>query len=119
MTKLLKILLAAITVIAAPFVVWHLCDNPEQCKIEPLVGEWHSTGTDNIRLTIRSGNDGYLITVRRTNNLHTGRTYRLRYRFCIHYTDSAGRRTDLFYTPSADVLLLMPGGKTFTRITES
>lgn len=119
MTKLLKILLAAIAVILAPFVVWHLCDNPERRKIEPLVGEWHATSADSTRLRIFPAEDGYRITILRPGDLRCGRTYRLRYRFCVYYTDSAGRRTDLFYTPSADVLLLMPGGKTFTRITES
>lgn len=119
MKKLLKILLAAIAVIVVPFVVWKLCDNPERRKIEPLVGEWRSTGTDAIRLTVSKGNDGYLITVRRPNYVRSGRTYRLHYKFCIHYTDDTGRRTDLFYTPSADALLLMPGGRTFTRITKN
>ncbi len=119
MTKLLKILLAAIAVIAAPFVVWRLCDDPDRRKIEPLVGEWRTTATDGMQLRIFPAEEGYRITVLHSDGPHRGRTYRLRYEFCIHYTDDAGRRTDLFYTPSADVLLLMPGGKTFTRITES
>lgn len=119
MTRLLKILLAAVAVIVAPFVVWRLCDNPERRKIEQLVGEWRATGTEDLRLRIFSVEEGYRITVLRPEGPRRGRTYRLRYRFCIHYMDDAGRRTDLFYTPSADALLLMPGGRTFTRITKN
>lgn len=91
----------------------------EQRKLEPLVGWWRATATDGMRLRIFPAEEGYRITVLHPGGPRRGRTYRLRYEFCIHYTDDAGRRIDLFYTPSADVLLLMPGGKTFTRIIES
>ncbi len=119
MKRLLKILLPTLAVIVVPLVVWRLCDNPERRKIEPLVGEWRSTRYEGLRLTIRKSNDGYRITVRRPGDARSGRTYRLHYKFCIHYTDDAGQRTDLFYTSAADALLLMPGGKTFTRITQN
>lgn len=119
MKKLLKTLAVALALVAAPFVVWRLCDDPERRKIEPLVGHWRATATDGMQLRILPAEEGYRITVLHSDGPHRGRTYRLRYEFCIHYTDDAGRRIDLFYTPSADVLLLMPGGKTFTRIIES
>lgn len=34
----------------------------------------------------------------------------MRYKECIYYTTYDGRRVDLFYTPLADALLLVPGG---------
>lgn len=119
MKKLLKTLTVALALVAAPFVVWRLCDDPERRKIEPLVGEWRATATDGMQLRIFPAEEGYRVTVLRPGGPRRGRTYRLRYEFCIHYTDDAGARVDLFYTPSADVLLLMPGGRTFTRIIES
>ena len=119
MKKLLKTLTVAWALIAAPFVVWRLCDDPERRKIGPLVGEWRATATDGMQLRIFPAEEGYRITVLHSDGPRRGRTYRLRYEFCIHYTDDAGARVDLFYTPSADVLLLMPGDKTFTRIIES
>jgi hypothetical protein len=119
MKKLLKTLTIALALLAAPFVVWRLCDDPERRKIEPLVGEWRATGTNGLRLRIYSTEEEYRITVLSPGGPRRGRTYRLRYAFCIHYTDDAGARIDLFYTPAADALLLMPGGKTFIRITES
>ena len=119
MKKLLKTLTVALALVAAPFVVWQLCDDPERRKIEPLVGEWRATATDGMRLRIFPAEEGYRITVLRPEGSLRCRTYRLRYDFGIHYTDDAGASVDLFYTPSADALLLMPGGKTFTRIIES
>ena len=119
MKKLLKTLAVALALVAAPFVVWRTCDDPERRKIEPLVGQWRATATDGMQLRIFPAEEGYRITVLHPDGPHRGRTYRLRYEFCIPYTDDAGVRVDLFYTPSADVLLLMPGGKTFTRIIES
>lgn len=119
MKKLLKTLAVALALLAAPFVVWRLCDDPERRKIEPLVGWWRATAHDGALLRIFPAEEGYRITVRRPDGPRRGRTYRLRYAFCIHYTDDAGARVDLFYTPAADALLLMPGGRTFTRITES
>lgn len=119
MKKLLRTLTVALVLIAAPFVVWRLCDDPERRKIEPLVGWWRATASDGARLRIFPTEEGYCITVLRPGSPRRGRTYRLRYEFCIYYTDDAGTRVDLFYTPSADALLLMPGGQTFIRITES
>ena len=40
----------------------------------------------------------------------------LHYKDCVYYTAYGGRRVDLFYTPSADALLLVPGGA-FKRIS--
>ena len=34
----------------------------------------------------------------------------LHYKDCVYYTAYGGCRVDLFYTPPADALLLMPGG---------
>lgn len=119
MKKLLIIMFVAIVFLPAPFVVWRLCDNPESRKIEPLIGKWRTTAIDGVHLRIFSAQKEYRITVLRPDDSRRGHTYRLHYDFCIHYMDDAGRRTDIFYTPAADAMLLMPGGKTFTRITES
>ena len=49
MKKLLKTLTVALALVAAPFVVWRLCDDPDRRKIEPLVGEWRATATDGMQ----------------------------------------------------------------------
>lgn len=119
MKKLLRILLGVMVAIVAPFILCRLCDDPEHRKIEPLIGEWRTTAADGVHLRISTVQEEYYITVLRPDASRRGRTYRLRYEFCIYYMDDAGQRVDLFYTSSADALLLMPGGRTFTRITES
>ena len=40
----------------------------------------------------------------------TSETHALHYKDCVYYTAYGGCRVDLFYTPSADALLLVPGG---------
>ena len=49
MKKLLKTLTVALALVAAPFVVWRLWDDPDRRKIEPLVGEWRATATDGMQ----------------------------------------------------------------------
>ena len=39
----------------------------------------------------------------------TSETHALHYKDCVYYTAYGGRRIDLFYTPPADALLLVPG----------
>ena len=74
MKKLLKTLTVALVLIAAPFVVWRLCDDPERRKIEPLVGWWRATAPDGALLRIFPAEEGYRITVRRPDGPRRGRT---------------------------------------------
>ena len=96
------ILLTLATVLGA----FHLFYDYEYHKIRPLCGAWHST-LDDTRLAIAPCGEKFRITLTRRG---TSETHLLHYKVCVYYTAYGGRRIDLFYTPSADALLLVPGG---------
>ncbi len=95
-------LLALATVLGA-FLLFY---DYEYHKIGPLCGEWHSP-LDDTRLVIEPCGDKFRITITRRG---TSETHALHYKDCVYYTAYGGRRVDLFYTPPADALLLVPGG---------
>ena len=117
MKQLLLIAGTAILLVAAPFVLWHLTDDPLERRGAPLLGEWRST-RDDAHLVIEPHGEGFRIALTRYD-LRDGyrhrETHALRYKTCIYFTTYDGRHVDLFYTLSADALLLMPGGA-FRRI---
>ena len=92
MKQLLGICAGLLLALAAVLGAFYLFYDYEYRKIRPLCGEWHST-LDDTRLVIEPC---------------------LYYKDCVYYTTYGGRRVDLFYTPAADALLLVPGG-TFKR----
>ena len=102
-------LLALATVLGA-FLLFY---DYEYHKIGPLCGEWHSP-LDDTRLVIEPCGDKFRITLTRRG---TSETHLLHYKDCVYYTAYGGRRVDLFYTPPADALLLVPGGA-FKRISD-
>ncbi|MCD8034308.1 MAG: DUF3876 domain-containing protein [Alistipes sp.] len=117
MKHLLWIAATAVLALAVPLLLWRLADDPLAWKTEPLLGEWLSTFDGQSRLDIRIAEEGASITVYRAGDgFRRGRTYPLHHDTCLHYTDGNGRRVDLFYTPPADALLLVPGGA-FKRIS--
>lgn len=77
----------------------------EYRKIRPLCGAWHST-LDDTRLVIEPCGDKFRITI---THRSTSETHLLYYKDCVYYTAYGGCRVDLFYTPPADALLLVPG----------
>ena len=89
------------------------CDY-EYHKIGPLCGAWHST-LDDTRLVIEPCGDEFRITL---THRGTSETHLLHYKDCVYFTAYGERRVDLFYTPSADALLLVPGGA-FKRTSKS
>ena len=92
----------------------------EYHKIRPLRSEWRST-LDGTRLEIELIDETFFLTLTRYDAERVrdrSETHVLHYRDCIHYTTYGGRRVDLFYTPAADALLLVPGG-TFERTSKS
>lgn len=108
------ILLALVAVLGA----FHLFYDYEYHKIDPLCGAWQST-LDNTQLTIEPCGEKFRITLTRHGagmGRSTSETHLLHYKDCVYYTAYGGRRVDLFYTPSADTLLLVPGGA-FKRIS--
>lgn len=110
------ILLAQVAVLGA----FHLFYDYEYHKIRPLCGEWHST-LDDTRLIIEPCGDEFRIILTHCGagtGRSTSETHVLHYKDCVYYTAYGGRRVDLFYTPSADALLLVPGGA-FKRISKS
>lgn len=109
MKQLLLIAGTAILLVAAPFVLWHLTDDPLERRVAPLLGEWRSTRDGRIRISFRIDEQGGCIAIRRPGARRTT-VHALGYDTCLHFTDRDGRRVDLFYTPSADALLLVPGG---------
>lgn len=117
MKRLLLIAGAAILLVAAPFILWRLTDDPLERRVAPLLGEWRST-RDDAYLVIEPHGEGFRIALTHYD-LRDGyrhrETHALRYKTCIYYTTYDERRVDLFYTPSADALLLVPGGA-FRRI---
>lgn len=109
MKRLLPIAGAAILLVAAPFVLWHLMDDPLERRVAPLLGEWRSTRDGRIRISFRIDEQQGCIAIRRPEARRTT-VHALGYDTCLHFTDRDGRRVDIFYTPSADALLLVPGG---------
>ena len=85
---------------------FHLLYDYEYHKIDPLCGAWHST-LDDTRLVIEPCDEKFRITITRRG---TSETHLLYYKDCVYFTTYGGRRVDLIYTPSADALLLVPGG---------
>lgn len=106
MKQLLGICAGLLLTLAAVLGAFRLFYDYEYRKIRPLCGEWHST-LDDTRLMIEPCGDKFRITITRRG---ASETHVLHYRNCIHYTTYGGRRVDLFYTPPADALLLVPGG---------
>ena len=101
------LLLTLATVLGA----FHLFYNYEYHKIRPLCGAWHST-LDDTRLVIEPCGEKFRITLIRydtSERLSRTERHNLHYKDCVYYMAYGGRRVDLFYTPSADALLLVPG----------
>lgn len=109
MKQLLLIAGTAILLVAVPFVLWHLTDDPLERRVAPLLGEWRSTRDGRIRISFRIDEQGGCIAIRRPGARRAA-VHALGYDTCLHFTDRDGRRVDIFYTPSAEALLLMPGG---------
>lgn len=112
MKPILRICAGILLTLAAVLGAFRLFYDYEYHKIRPLCGEWRST-LDDTRLVIAPCGDEFRIT--RTHcgadtRRSTSETHVLHYEDCIHYTTYGGRRVDLFYTPPADALLLVPGG---------
>ena len=113
MKQLLGICAGLLLTLAAVLGVFLLFYDYEYHKIRPLCGEWHST-LDDTRLVIEPCGDKFRITITRRG---TSETHLLHYKDCVYYTTYGGHRVDLFYTPTADTLLLVPGGA-FKRISK-
>lgn len=105
MKQLLWICAGILLTLAAVLGAFRLFYDYEYRKIRPLCGEWHST-LDDTRLVIEPCGDKFRITITRRG---TSETHALHYKDCVYYTAYGGCRVDLFYTPSADALLLVPG----------
>ena len=99
MKQLLWICAGILLTLAAVLGAFRLFYDYEYRKIRPLCGEWHSTLDD-------TRGDKFRITITRRG---TSETHALHYKDCVYYTAYSGCRVDLFYTPSADALLLVPG----------
>lgn len=113
MKQLLGICAGLLLTLATVLGAFHLFYDYEYRKIRPLCGEWHST-LDDTRLVIEPCGDEFRITLTRRG---TSETHVLHYKDCVYYTTYGGHRVDLFYTPTADTLLLVPGGA-FKRISK-
>ena len=105
MKQLLGICAGLLLTLAAVLGAFRLFYDYEYRKIRPLCGVWHST-LDDTRLMIEPCRDKFRITITRRG---TSETHLLHYKDCVSFTAYGGRRVDLFYTPSADALLLVPG----------
>lgn len=114
MKQLLWICAGILLTFTAVLGAFHLFYDYEYHKIRPLCGEWHST-LDDTRLVIEPCSDKFRITL---THRGTSETHLLHYKVCVYYTAYDGRRVDLFYTPPADALLLVPGGA-FKRTSKS
>ena len=110
MKQLLGICAGLLLTLAAVLGVFLLIYDYQSHKIRPVGGEWHPT-LDDTRLVIEPCRDKFRISLTRRG---TSETHLLYYKDCVYYTTYGGRRVDLFYTPAADALLLVPGG-TFKR----
>lgn len=113
MKQLLGICVGLLLTLATVLGAFHLFYDYEYRKIRPLCGEWHST-LDDTQLAIEPCGDKFRITLTRRG---TSETHVLHYKDCVYYTTYGGHRVDLFYTPTADTLLLVPGGA-FKRISK-
>lgn len=113
MKQLLGICVGLLLTLAAVLGAFHLFYDSEYHKIRPLCGTWHST-LDDTQLVIEPCGDKFRITITRRS---TSETHVLHYKDCVYYTAYSGCRVDLFYTPSADALLLVPGDA-FKRISK-
>ncbi len=112
MKQLLWICAGILLTFTAVLGAFHLFYDYEYHKIGPLCGAWHST-LDDTRLVIEPCGEKSRITITRRG---TSETHALHYKDCVYYRAYGGRRVDLFYTPPADALLLVPGGA-FKRIS--
>lgn len=120
MKQLLWICAGILLTLATVLGAFHLFYDYEYRKIRPLCGEWHST-LDDTRLVIEPCGDEFRIILTHCGagtGRSTSETHVLHYKDCVYYTAYGGRRVDLFYTPSADALLLVPGGA-FKRTSKS
>ena len=106
MKQLLWISAGSLLTCTAMLGAFHLFCDYEYHKIGPLCGAWHST-LDDTRLVIEPCGDEFRITL---THRGTSETHLLHYKDCVYFTAYGERRVDLFYTPSADALLLVPGG---------
>ena len=106
MKQLLGICAGLLLALAAVLGAFLLFYDYEYHKIRPLCGEWHST-LDDTRLIIEPCGNEFRITL---THRGTSETHLLHYKDCVYFTAYGERRVDLFYTPSADALLLVPGG---------
>ena len=106
MKQLLWICAGILLTVTAMLGAFHLFCDYEYHKIGPLCGAWHST-LDDTRLVIEPCGDEFRITL---THRGTSETHLLHYKDCVYFTAYGERRVDLFYTPSADALLLVPGG---------
>ena len=117
MKQLLRICAGILLALTAGLGAFLFFYDYEYHKIRPLCGEWHST-LDDTRLKIELIGDTFLLTLTRDDaerEHDRSEIHIMRYKECIYYTAYDGRRVDLFYTPPADALLLVPGGA-FKRI---
>ena len=112
MKQLLWICAGTLLTLAVVLGAFHLFYDYEYRKIRPLCGEWYST-LDDTRLVIEPCGEKFRITITRRS---ASETHVLHYKDCVYYTAYGGCRVDLFYTPPADALLLVPGG-VFKRIS--
>ena len=120
MKQLLWICAGILLTLAAVLGAFRLFYDYEYRKIRPLCGEWHST-LDDTRLVIEPCGDEFRIILTHCGagtGRSTSETHVLHYKDCVYYTAYGGRRVDLFYTPTADTLLLVPGGA-FKRTSKS
>ena len=120
MKQLLWICAGILLTFTAVLGAFRLFYDYEYRKIRPLCGAWHST-LDDSRLVIEPCGDEFRIILTHCGagtGRSTSETHVLHYKDCVYYTDFGGRRVDLFYTPSADELLLVPGGA-FKRTSKS
>lgn len=108
MKQLLWICAGILLTFTAMLGAFHLFYDYEYHKIGPLCGAWHST-LDDTRLIIELCGDEFRIILTHCGagtGRSTSETHVLHYKDCVYYTAYGGRRVDLFYTPSADALLL-------------
>jgi len=120
MKQLLWICAGILLTLAAVLGAFRLFYDYEYRKIRPLCGEWHSK-LDDTRLVIEPCGDKFRIILTHCGagtGRSTSETHVLHYKDCVYYTAYGGRRVDLFYTPPADALLLVPGGA-FKRTSKS
>lgn len=114
MKHLLLIAAGVLLLVVLPLILWRLLDDPLARRVEPLIGTWRSSLDHRTMFSIRIDDAGGCICIERPGSRRKS-IHSLHFDTCLYYMDADGRRIDLFYAPSADVLLLMPGG-TFQRI---